>query len=215
VSSADSEDFLADKTDPLANLTIARNQNYCFVHVSDAPTDVIVNHSTEPQALFFQNSDTSQDLSGDGSFSVVSPTYTRITWVSGMTALSRSFQVRIRSPGTRLPLRRGWCRADAGAFQGDLQIIDDGEYGGGEHPRNAYFDAQLDWYERADDPMVVNLIVVGTTALFALLVLGVLCLCCFNLRRKGCTKRGEDEAQIEMLQDGDIAGVEGRSGSAR
>jgi hypothetical protein len=209
VSSADSEYFLADSHDNGSNLTIRPAQEYCIVHVSDAPSDVLVNFSTDPleRQLRYFSADAQAVLAGEGSFAGVAGTFARLEWLSGAVPRPISFAVSIRSPRSTLPRRRGFFNAKAPAGFTDPEMIYDVEGGPDRLSQNPYFNAGLVWAERSYDTLFVNLILAVLTAFFALLVGVLACIGCLSLQRKSCVRPQTDDAQVEMLEGQDIAGV--------
>jgi hypothetical protein len=89
---------------------------------------------------------------------------------------------------------------------GDPEVIEDTE-GGGEPSQNVVFNADADWNRRPEEKVVVNLVVVGATTVFSVLICAVVCLCFAGDARNSCALKRNDESQIEMLKESDIARV--------
>jgi hypothetical protein len=212
-------DFFAARRDQLfANLTIRNNQKYCLFHLSNSPTNVLGNFSTEDgyDILYLDNGLSERIRTGDGSFQSTSALVTRISWISDASTLSAFFTISFDAPHSTLPAihlnytARSWPETSTNPeVLYDFSILHD-------TTRDPYIHADSDWYLRTGDQNMVDTIVIAVATVFAavLSVLGI-CLC---LRFCRAQTGVVDDSQLRMLKTDDMAGVraiaEGREDDA-
>jgi hypothetical protein len=110
VSSSPNEQWGASQTK--GNFTLGHSQNICLFHVSDNVTNVAGVYDTEFEFdyLYYQYSGSNSTVefyTGSGSFSSSSRYFTVFYWSSDEYTPSTSFDVRLSSPLSSLPYRRG------------------------------------------------------------------------------------------------------------
>jgi hypothetical protein len=209
ISSYPFETFAAHKDDSRVNLTIKNSQRYCLFHISDAPSDISVNFSTEDgyDILYFENGGSEQILTGDGLFRSVSPTHSRLSWVSDASTLSTYFSVMISSPTSSLPsLHLNYTATSWPETAVSPEILYDRAAIGFINPTaNPYANADADWYRRTGNQATVDAFLI-VVAVFFWLVLVILAVCLAIRCCRRLTLNGND-SQMEMLNLSDMAGV--------
>jgi hypothetical protein len=198
ISTAPTDSFTAGRDESGVNLTMTDDQDFCFFHIANATTAVSAKFSAED--LWFENSDASKMLSGDGSFEATSaPSFTSFGWTSEK---SKFVELRFESNST-LPARRG-NYSTRGTRPGEPIVIIDAA---GRPAEDQYWNADREWYERPGNAAVTNVIVLAIGGCFGLMVSALAGVCVFEWGRK-MMRSGDHEERIEILGVADMAGVQ-------
>jgi hypothetical protein len=198
ISTAPADSFTANRDESGRNLTMTDDQDFCFFHVANAPTVVSAKFSAED--LRFENSDSSKDLRGDGSFEAMSsPFFTSFGWTSEK---SRFVELRFESNST-LPARRGNYSVPGNRPGCPIVISDAAERPVGDQ----YWNADRESYERPGNAAVTNVIVLAIGGCFGLMVTALAGVCIVEWGRRMMLS-GDHEEQVKILGVADIAGVQ-------
>jgi hypothetical protein len=197
--------FIANRDPALSNLTIKNSQKHCLFHISDSPTAVSVNYSTEDgyDILYFENGDEETLLTGSGTFSSTSSFSTRLSWISDATTLSESFSVSFSSPKSTLPALHLNYTANSWPETSVLpEILYDRSALVSSPPTlNQYANADGDLYRWTGNKAVLDAVVVVSLC-FAVIITIFVVYAGVRGYRRFCAPR--DHSQMQMLQQSDI-----------